>query len=125
MSEALRRLGVVSRAYEAKADEYTTVCKELAKADSAYTRAKAVFKVEARFKANPEDKLSDVELETRAHANDEIAALYELYLVLKSTEKSLYEKLRQLKTQNDNGRSAVATEREVDKIHASGSSGAA
>lgn len=125
MSEALKRLGAVSRAYESKSDEYVEVCRSLARADAAFTKAKAVFKVNARMNSGPEGKLSDVELETRAHADDEISALHLDFLLWKSNEKSLYEKLRQLKTQNDNGRSAVATEREVDKIHAGGLSGAA
>lgn len=124
MSEALRRLGAVSRAYEAKADEYIQVCDELAAADSAYTRAKAEFKVKTKFAAGGE-RISDVELETRAHADEEIAGLYAEYLRLKFAEKSLEQKLRQLKTQNDNGRSAVVQERETDKFLASGLTGAA
>jgi hypothetical protein len=120
-----RRLGEVSQAYEVKADEYETVCKDLAAAESAYVKAKAVFKVEARYKAGADSKVSDVELETRAQADDKISELYEKFLGLKYAEKSLEQKLRQLKTQNDNGRTLVVNEREVDKIHAHGWSGAA
>lgn len=123
MSEALRRLGVVSRAYESKADEYIQVCEDLARADAEYTAAKAKFKVEIKF--NSAEKVSDVELETRAHADETISSLYAEYLRLKFAEKSLEQKLRQLKTQNDNGRSALVQERETDKFHGLGLSGAA
>lgn len=123
MSEALRRLGEVSRAYESKANEYIRVCDELAQADAAYTRAKARFKVQAKLGAA--ERVSDVELENRAHADDEIAGFYAEYLRLKFAEKSLEQKLRQLKTQNDNGRSALVQERETDKFHGLGITGAA
>lgn len=120
-----RRLGEVSQAYEMKADEYEQVCKDLPKAESAYTKAKAVFKVEARFAAGADSKVSDVELETRAQADDKISDLYARFLELKYAEVSIAAKLRQLKTQNENGRTLVVNEREVDKIHANGWSGAA
>lgn len=125
MNHSERRLGQVSQAYELKANEYEKVCDDLAVAEAAYTKAKAVFKVQARHDAGPDNKLTDVELETRAHAKDDIADLYAEFLRLKYAEKSIEQKLRQLKAQNDNGRTIVVNEREVDKIHANGWSGAA
>ena len=125
MRSPQQRLGQVSQAYELKANEYETVCDELAAVEAAYTKAKAVFKVTARHNAGPDERLTDVELETRAHATDEIAAIHAEFLRLKYAEKSIEQKLRQLKTQNDNGRTLVVNEREVDKIHAHGLSGAA
>jgi hypothetical protein len=122
MSAALLHLGKVSRAYEAKADEYITACGDAAMAKAAFTKAKAVFKVEARFNS---DKVSDVELESRAHADDRISSLYEDMLLKESTEKSMYEKLRQLREQQANGRTSVVESRAIDQLHAQGLTGAA
>jgi hypothetical protein len=46
-------------------------------------------------------------------------------LLCEAAEKSLEAKLRQLKEQQANGRTAVVQEREVDQIHANGISNAA
>jgi hypothetical protein len=103
--------------YEVKADEYITVCTDLAEAKAEYTHVKAVFKIREKMNLS---KVSDVELETRAHADDKIAGLYRQMLLCEAAEKSLEAKLRQLKEQQANGRTAVVQEREVDQIHANG-----
>jgi hypothetical protein len=117
VNAALKHLGAVSRVYEVKADEYVTVCTDLAEAKAEYTHAKAVFKIEKKIHFL---KISDVELETRAHADEHIAGLYRQMLLCEAAEKSLEAKLRQLKEQQANGRTAVVQEREVDQIHANG-----
>jgi hypothetical protein len=121
------RLAVVSREYEIKANEYAAACKAAAKAKAAYTKANAIFKLDEKVRARRDDgeKMADVEAQTRADADEEIATLYEAHLIAAALEKSLYEKLRQLKEQNANGRTVMVDDREVDKIHAQGLSGAA
>lgn len=118
MNAALKHLGQVSRVYELKADEYINVCTDLAEAKAAYTYAKSLFKMEKKLDFL---KISDVELETRAHADEKIAGLYRKMLLCEAAEKSLEAKLRQLKEQQANGRTAVVQEREVDQLHANGS----
>lgn len=125
MSDALRHLGKVSRAYEEKANEWCIVCDEYAEAKAAFTEQRAIFKVNARFNAKPEDKLSDVELESRAHADPKIASLYLTYLQKEAKKDALKKKLEQMQEQQANGRTAVVEERKSNEIHSSGASGAA
>lgn len=119
---ALGRLGAVSRAYEMAADEYRGIAERAAIAEAAHkaARAKAILK----FKAAGE-RVSHAEAETRAEAEDQIADLFRERLIAAALADSAREKLRQLREQQANGRTAVASEREVDKIHAGQWSGAA
>lgn len=122
-STALARLGEVSRGYEAAAVDFRRVCQEAALAKAAYTKAKAKFKL--RAKAAADHKMSDAEAETMAEADDEIADLYLRYLTTAALEKSHDAALRQMREQQANGRTAVVEEREIDRMHARGDTGAA
>lgn len=121
-ASALGRLGAVSRAYEIAADEYRGIAQDAAEAEAAHkaARAKAIL----RFKAAGE-KVSHVDAETRAEAQDEIADLYRQRLISAALQDSAREKLRQLREQVATGRTAVASERTADSFHAQGLSGAA
>ena len=120
---ALRRLGEVSRAYELAADEYRAIALRAAEAEAAHkaARAKAILRV----KASETERISHAEAEARAEADEEIANLYRDRLITAALQDSHREKLRQLREQVATGRTAVTSEREVDKIHAAGLSGAA
>lgn len=118
----LERLGEVSRAYEGMADGYQQVLLEAAAAEAAHktARAKAIL----RFKAG-EERVSHAEAESRAEADDTVAALYLERLTTAAVAESHREKLRQLREQTANGRTAVASDRVVDEMHARGITGAA
>lgn len=120
---ALQHLGEVSREYQRVADGYRDVVVAAAEAESAHkaARAKAVL----RSKSTTSERMSHAEAETRAEADDDIADLYRQRLVAAAIAESHKQKLIQLREQVANGRTAVTSEREVDRIHAGGWSGAA
>jgi hypothetical protein len=120
---AISRLGEVSRAYETAAGEYRAIAVRAAEAEAAHktARAKAILKA----KASETERISHAEAETRAEADDHIAGLYRERLISSALADSHREKLRQLREQVATGRTAVTSEREVDRIHAGGLSGAA
>lgn len=122
MSESIRRLGDISRLYEAKADEAEQVYIDAARAESAHRqeRAKAVI----RFKESGE-RMSVAEAETRADASDEVAQLYQARLVCQARADALKAKLAQLREQVAVGRTAVVDERTADQFHARGYGGQA
>lgn len=113
---ALDHLGMVSREYQRMADEYRQVVVDAAESEAAHkaARAKAVL----RFKHIETERMSHAEAETRAEADDEIAGLYRDRLVKAALADAHREKLRQLREQVATGRTAVASEREVDRFHA-------
>lgn len=118
----LDRLGAVSLEYQTKADEYREIAQAAARAEAEHktARAKAVL----RFKAAAE-RMSMAEAECRAEADDDVAELYLRRLTTAARADSHREKLRQLKEQIAYGRTYVATEREIDRMHADGRGGAA
>lgn len=120
---ALRRLGEVSRAYELAADQYRDIAIKAAEAEAAHkvARAKAIL----QYKASETERISHAEAETRAEADDHIAGLYLERVITAAKADAHREKLRQLREQVATGRTAVASEREIDRIHADGLSGAA
>jgi hypothetical protein len=122
MSEAVRRMGEVSREYELRADSAEQVYTDAARAEAAYKhqRARAVL----RHKLSG-DRMSVAEAEIRADAQDDIAELHQRRLTTQAASDALKAKLTQMREQNANGRTAVVDERAVDTIHARGHSGAA
>ena len=120
---ALSHLGEVSREYQRVADEYRPIVIAAAEAEAAHkaARAKAVL----RAKATTSERMSHAEAETRAEADDEIAELYRQRLVTAAVAEAHKQKLLQLREQVANGRTAVTSERETDRIHAGSWSGAA
>lgn len=120
---ALDYLGRTTRAYELAAEEYCGVAVAAAEAEAAHksARAKAIL----REKARDDVRVSHAEAETRAEADEQIAALYLDRVVKAALADSHRERLRQLREQVATGRTRVASEREADRIHAGGLSGAA
>jgi hypothetical protein len=123
---AMFRLGEVSRAYEIAAGEYPAVALEAAVAEAEHrtARAKAILTVKARAKGESE-RISHAEAETRAEADDTVAALYLRRLTTAAIAESHRERLRQLREQVAVGRTAVASERLQDQLHSEGRTGAA
>lgn len=119
---AIGRLGAVSRQYEKLVDEYRDVAINAAVAEAEHktARAKAILRAKAG-----EERVSHAEAEARAEADDEIAALYLRRLTTAALADSHREKLRQLREQVATGRTAVASERAADQLHAEGRTGAA
>jgi hypothetical protein len=115
-------LSKVSKEYQAKADEYERVAIDAAanEAEHKAQKARAVL----RFKATRE-RMSQAEAETMADADEVIAQLYRDRLISAAIADAHREKLRQLKEQVASGRTYVASEREVDRMHAGGYGGGA
>jgi hypothetical protein len=122
----IQRLGVVSRQYEEMADAYRQVALDAAVAEAAHktARAKVILNVKAVAKGESE-RISHAEAETRAEADDNVAALFLERLTTAALADSHREKLRQLREQVATGRTAVASERAADAQHAAGLTGAA
>lgn len=120
---ALARLGEVSRAYETAVGEYRGVAVAAAEAEAEHRRERA--KAILRFKARDDVRVSHAEAETRAEADDRIADLYMKRVTTAAVADSHRERLRQLREQVATGRTAVASDREADRIHAAGMTGAA
>lgn len=122
----LQRLGAVSRTYERMTDAYRQVALDAAAAEAAHktARAKVILNVKAVAKGESE-RISHAEAETRAEADDDVAALFLARLTSAALADSHREKLRQLREQVATGRTAVASDRAADGHHASGYTGAA
>ena len=115
-------LGAVSKQYQECADAYRDVATAAAEAEAAHKVARA--KTALRFKDSGECR-SMTEAETRAEADDEVARLYRERLITAAVADAHREKLQQLREQVASGRTYVASEREVDRMHAGGYGGAA
>ena len=117
------RLGAVSRAYELAVDAYRQIALDAAAAEAEHktARAKAIL----REKARDDVRMSQAEAEARAEADDDIAALYMRRMTTAAVADSHREKLRQLREQVATGRTAVASERLQDQLHAENRVGAA
>lgn len=122
----LQRLGAVSRTYERLTDAYRQVALDAAAAEAEHktARAKAILSAKATAKGESE-RISHAEAETRAEADDAVAALFLARLTTAALADSHREKLRQLREQVATGRTAVASDRASDGFHASGYTGAA
>jgi hypothetical protein len=118
MTDPLDRLGTVSRQYQVKASEYGEVLVAAARAEAAHksARARAVLRALAT-----EERCSHAKAETVAEADEEISALYLQRLVTAAEAEAHRAQLHQLREQVANGRTFVASQREIDKMHAEGS----
>lgn len=121
-SRGVEKLGEVSAEYERTALAYAPVATAAAVAEAAHKTAKAKFMLKARADG---DCRSIAEAETRADADDEIADLLMTRLTTRAVADSHLERLRQLRTRVEVGRSYVASEREADRYHVNGYTGAA
>lgn len=119
MSEAMRRLGIVSRDYEQLATEYRDIAITAARAESDYRRLKAVTMLRATSEGS-----SAAKAEIAADADDAVADACTAYKVSAAVADSTRAKLAQLREQVAVGRSVMVAERTADQIHASGSGGA-
>lgn len=118
----IRHLGEVSREYQIKADEYRDVATAAAENEAAYKSTRA--RVALRFKDSG-DCRSMTEAEARADADENVAALLRDRLVSAAIADAHREKLRQLREQVASGRTYVASERELDRMHGDGHGGGA
>lgn len=117
MSEALTRLGEVSREYQRMAQAYEAVLTAAAEAEAAHKSARAcrILRALAEGEAS-----SHAKAETIAEADAEIGALYRDRLVTHAKADAHRGQLQRLREQVANGRTFAASEREVDRIHAEG-----
>lgn len=109
--------------YQQVVAKYREVYTDFALAKGEFTKQKAKFKLIE--KSHAEGKVSDAELETRAHADDRIADLYQAYLNAEAMERSYKEKLWELKEASASWRMEAARERDLDRLHAEGVGGGA
>lgn len=122
MGGALTHLGNVGHEYSEWADGARDVLTAAARAEAEYRSKKAQLKLS--FRGRGEAK-SDAEAETKADADPEIADLLMARLVTRAQADAHLEKLRQLRSRNENGRTYASTERTLDQLHAQGRAGAA
>lgn len=119
---ALSHLGEVGHEYSVWADGAKDVLTAAAKAEAEYRSRKAQVKLS--FRARGEAK-SDADAETKADADPEIAGLLMERLTSRAVADAHLEKLRQLRSRNENGRTYAATERTLDQLHSQDRAGAA
>lgn len=117
MSDAVRRYGEVSRAYALQAQQYAALAEAAAEAEAEAKHEKAKFKVRARSSGQAR---SDADAETQAEADPDIARLLHARLLTAAQRDAANERLKQLRSQLDFGRSVVSQEREQDRLHAAG-----
>jgi len=113
---ALKHLGEVSHEYQDWADRAKDVLTAAARAEAEYRSKKAQVKLQFRA----DGAKSDAEAETRADAKPDIADLLMERLVTRAVADAHLEKLRQLRSRNENGRTYAATERTLDQLHSQG-----
>lgn len=113
-SRSLAHLARVSAAYCQAADAYPALATAAAVAEAEYRTAKAKAILSA--KADAEGRLSVAEAEARADADDQIASLLMARLTSRAIADSALEKLRQLRSQVDVGRSFSVAERAADQL---------
>jgi hypothetical protein len=95
------------------ADEYRPLLTTAAQAEAEYRTARAKLVLTAKA---TRERCSVAEAETVADADDRIASLLLARLTSKALADSHLEKLRQLRTQIDVGRSYAASERVADGL---------
>lgn len=122
MDESLGHLGAVSRQYQIKAAEYEGVLVAAARAEAAHKSARARAILTA---LSAGDRVSHAKAETVAEADEDIGALYQDRLIAAAIAEAHKAQLLQLREQNANGRSIVASARETDRMHAENRGGAA
>lgn len=113
--DAIRRLGDISRTYEATVIEYAEQTKSAAIAEADYRRVKAVYVTRACAAGTPVSKA-----EYAADADDEVSEACMAYKVTAGAAEATRARLRQLQAAIDAGRSYVASDREADRLAASG-----
>lgn len=112
-SSGLAHLGRIAQEYARKADEYPAVATDAAVAEAAYRAAKAKAILAAKAER---ERVSHAEAEARADADDTIADLLLARLTTRALADAHLEKLRQLRSQVDVGRSYASAEREADRL---------
>lgn len=108
----ITQMGRVSREYEARASDYRELSETAASAESDYKHRRAVFMARAMAEG-----ASAAKAEVLADADPEIAARATEYRLAVAVREAALEKLRQLRTQVEVGRTVVASEREADRLH--------
>lgn len=121
LGPTLRHLADTARRYQQAAAEYGPLLQAAAQAEADYKRDRAKLMLRCRDSG---EVRSVAEAEMRADADDHVAGLLQQRLLTRAVADSHLEMLRQLRTQVEAVRSYVATEREADRHHAQGHTGA-
>lgn len=122
MTDTLRRLGELSREYEARATAFEQLALNAAAAEADHKHAKAVHMVRTR---HTEERVAQAWAETLADADEGVAKLHRLRLESAAVADAARAKLSQLREAVATGRSVMVGQREADRIHAAGLGGAA
>jgi hypothetical protein len=120
MTDPVDHLGNVSRQYQIRATDYEAIAIAAAEAEASHksARARAILRAKAEG-----ERVSHATAETEAEADPEVARLYLERLVAAAKADAAKEQLKQLNTQNANGRTMVVNARDVDRMHAEGNAG--
>lgn len=99
------------------AQDYERVALAAAHAESDHKRVRAQTILRVK---TTEERMSHAEAEARAEADDEVSRLYRLRVTTAAVADAHRERLRQLREQVAVGRSFATSEREADRLHATG-----
>lgn len=113
--DAIRRLGDISRTLEAAVFDYAEQAKSAAVAEADYRRVKAVH-----ITRSCAGGVAVSKAEYAADADDEVAEACMAYKLTAAVAEATRARLRQLHAAIDVGRSYLVSDREADKIAASG-----
>lgn len=113
--DAIRRLGDYSRDYQSAVVEYAAQTKAAAIAEADYRRVKALHITRSCAEGMPVSKA-----EYAADADDEVAEACMAYKLTAATAESARARLRQIQAAIDVGRSYLVSDREADRLAASG-----
>jgi hypothetical protein len=118
----MRRLGQLSREYEARATAYAELATSAANAEASHKHARAIHMLESRA---GDPKMAVSWAETLADADPEVAGLLRERLETGAIADAARAKLSQLREAVATGRSVMVGEREQDRLHSAGLGGAA
>lgn len=113
--DTIRRLGEVSRTYEAAAVAFRDVVQQAARSEAEYRRLKAIAVTRAIAEG-----ASVAKAEYVADADPEVARACMDYKMAGAVADSARSRLAQLRSQMDYGRSVLTSEREADRLHSMG-----
>lgn len=121
MKTPMQRLGELSREYAIRANDYSDIAIDAARAEADYRQGKAAFMARAMIG----DGASAAKAEVMANADETVHQLCLSYKVTAAAADAAKSKLTQLRESVATGRTMIVQEREQDKLHTQGFTGAA
>lgn len=121
-SFALTHLAELDQQYATAAADFKPMALEAAQAEAEHKNRRAQLVLKLRDSG---EVRSQAEADARADGDPEICGLLTARLCSRAIADSHLQYLRSLERRNGNGQTYASTEREIDRMHASGHGGAA